>query len=103
MSYDPSLSHPVYGKLDKIYAKSSEVIGQIAASVSKSGDHDDAATYLANVTEAYHSVEQHYRRTTRAVSKELAKVSSPGSSIDKLKLGTPYLPVKCNSTSNTVL
>ncbi|KAK6214621.1 hypothetical protein LQW54_004129 [Pestalotiopsis sp. IQ-011] len=86
MSYDPDFSHPVLGKLDKIYSKSSEVIGQIAASVSKSGDHDDAATHLANVREAYHLVEQHYKRTTKSISKEAKKVSPPSSSIDKLKL-----------------
>lgn len=103
MSYDPDFSHPVLGKLDKIYSKSSEVIGQIAALVSKSGDHDDAATYLANVREAYHSIEQQYKRTTKAISKEVEKVSPPSSSIDKLKLGKTYLPVKCTSTTNTVL
>jgi hypothetical protein len=70
-----------------MYDKSTQEIGQTVAVLTKSADHDDAATVLSKIGPARQEVQRQYDQSKRAIDDEVSRLSNSGVCIDRRMIG----------------
>lgn len=87
MNYSSGYCDPSVRKLDDMYDKSTQEIGQTVAVLTKSADHDDAVTVLSKIGPARQEVQRQYDQSKRAIDDEFSRLSISGAWIDRRMLG----------------